>query len=71
MPWALGEDSNIVNMAAFLEGRFRYPVNVPLSPELKHLINMMLVPDYNKRASLNDVIEHQWTNIGYNEVPRH
>ncbi len=69
LPWGVDSDSRLQNAKAYLDGRFKFPSDLSVSPELKSLIQAMLRPNPEERIAVHEIITHRWVNEGYPTIP--
>ncbi len=69
LPWGVENDNRLQNAKAYLEGRFKFPSDMYISPELKSLIRAMLQPNPEERIAIHKIIAHRWVNEGYPTIP--
>ncbi|KAN0009580.1 hypothetical protein ACTFIU_006875 [Dictyostelium citrinum] len=66
LPWE-GESQAEISFNS-VHGNYEDPTH--LSPEAVHILRRMIVPNPKDRATIQELKNHPWTNIDYQEIPK-
>lgn len=68
-PWRMSKTANdmVEDLDSMLEGKFTIPSDIKLSPDCEELLNLMIVPEHAKRATIEQLMDHPWLKEGYGQ----